>query len=85
MKPNKEEQVYQPYTFEIHQDRFGKPYLKKVYRKRNLLEEGRGRWMPIGRAMDTGIERVLMINREVGGLVCLPDETGEFRALVLTD
>lgn len=82
---NKPEVVKKPVTFEIHEDRFGNPYLKKVERRRNTREEGRGLWVPIGRVLEQGVDRVVRINREVGGLVCLPCEDGSWRALVLTD
>ena len=49
---------YKAHTFEIHSDKKGNPYLKKVERPRNIREEGRGRWMPIGRVTDLYIERV---------------------------
>lgn len=76
---------YKAHTFEIHSDKKGNPYLKKVERPRNIREEGRGRWMPIGRVTDLYIERVVKINREVGGLICLPSDDGQWRVLVLTD
>lgn len=79
------EVVRKPMTFEIHANKIGKPYLKKVERRRNIREEGRGTWMPIGRITDTGIDRVIRINKEVGKLLCLPDEDGVFRVLVLID
>lgn len=73
-----------PVTFEIHSDKNGKPYLKKVERRRNIQEEGRGAWMPIGRDTDSGIDRVVRLNKSAGNLV-LPDETGTYRVLVLTE
>lgn len=73
-----------PMTFEIHANKLGKPYLKKVERRRNIREEGRGTWMPIGRLTDTGIERVIKINQQAGGIVLI-DEEGVYRILVLTD
>lgn len=80
-----EVKTFKPHTFEIHADKHGNPYLKKVERSRNTREEGRGRWMPIGRATDTDIEKVVRINRKTGGLLVLADEDGVFRVLVLTD
>jgi hypothetical protein len=85
IKMNKPEEVRKPMTFEIHANKLGKPYLKKVERRRNIQEEGRGSWMPVGRVTDTGIEKVVRINQKVGKLLCLPDEDGVFRVLVLTD
>lgn len=73
-----------PITFEIHPDKNGNPYLKKVERRRNIAVEGRGSWMPIGRSTDTGLERVLRLNKAAGNIV-LPDQDGIFRVLVLTD
>ena len=86
MKPTTkpEEQVRKPMTFEIHANKIGKPYLKKVERKRNIREEGRGTWAPIGRVTDTGIERVVKINQQ-NGMIVLVDEDGVYRVLVLTD
>lgn len=82
---NKPEEVKRsPVVFEIHPDRNGQPYLKKVERRRNVSVEGRGAWMPIGRVTDTGIDRVIKINQKVGKLLVLPDEEGCYRALVLT-
>lgn len=78
-------EVVKPITFEIHTNKLGKPYLKKVERRRNLREEGRGKWMPIGNVTDTGIDHVVRVNREVGKLICLMDEDGTWRVLVLTD
>ena len=78
------EVVRKPMTFEIHADKHGKPYLKKVERRRNIREEGRGSWMSIGKISDTGIDRVVKINQK-SGLLVLPDEEGNFRVLVLTD
>lgn len=78
-----EVEVRKPMTFEIHPDKNGKPYLKKVERRRNIQEEGRGTWMPIGRSSDTGIDRVVRINQQAG-LVTLIDEDGTYRVLVLT-
>lgn len=71
-------------TFEIHANKLGKPYLKKVDRYRNIQTEGIGTWAPIGRVTDTGIERVVRINQQ-HGLLVLIDEDGVYRALVLTD
>ena len=76
---------FKPVTFEIHPDKDGNPYLKKVERRRNIQEEGRGRWVAIGKSTDTGIERVIRINEQTGNLICLPDSDGTWRALVLTD
>ena len=70
-------------VFEIRANKLGKPYLKAVDRKRRNGEP-RGQWMAIGRVTDTGIERVVRMNREAG-LIVLVDDTGIFRALVLTD
>jgi hypothetical protein len=77
--------IHKPVTYEIHPDKNGNPYLKRVERRRNIQEEGRGKWVSIGRDTDLGIEKVIRINEQVGGLICLPDETGTWRALVLTD
>lgn len=82
-KPN-EEVKKPPTTLEIHADKDGKPYLKKIERRRNIREEGRGLWMPIGRATDTEIERVLRLNKASGNLILI-DEEGVYRVLVLTD
>jgi len=81
---NPTEVVHKPVTFEIHPDQNGKPYLKKVERRRNIQEEGRGRWVRIGKVTDTGIDRVVGLNRR-NGLIVLLDDSGEYRALVLTD
>lgn len=81
---NQEEIKKSPITFEIHPDKDGNPYLKKVERRRNIREEGRGSWMPIGRASDTGIERVLVLNEAAGNIV-VPDQDGVYRVLVLTE
>ena len=80
-----EVQVYKAHTFEIHPDKDGNPYLKRVEHPRNVREEGRYRWMPVGRVTDLGIEKVVRINREVGKLICLPGDDGWWRVLVLTD
>ncbi len=84
MNKPKEEIKKPPVTFEIHANKIGKPYLKKVERQRNIREEGRGRWMPIGRVTDTGIDRVVRLNQR-NGLICLIDQEGTYRVLVLTD
>jgi hypothetical protein len=73
-----------PITFEIHPDKSGFPYLKKVERRRNTQEEGRGKWVSIGKATDGGIERVIELNRR-NGMIVLIDEDGTYRALILTD
>jgi len=73
-----------PVTFEIHPDKNGKPYLKKVERRRNIQEEGRGAWMPIGRDTDHEMDRVLRLNKAAGNLVLI-DQDGIYRVLVLTD
>ena len=73
-----------PITFEIHANALGKPYLKKVERRRNIREEGRGAWMPIGRVTDTGIEKVVRLNQKNGSLVLI-DQDGTYRVLVLTE
>jgi len=83
MNKSKEE-IRKPTTFEIHANKLGKPYLKKVERRRDFKTEGRGTWAPIGRITDIGIERVVRLNTKAGLLV-LPDEEGTFRVLVLTD
>jgi len=82
MSSSKDE--FKPFVWEIHPDRHGKPYLKKVYRRRNSQVDGRGSWMPVGPSTYSEIHRIVDINRRAG-LLCLPDETGEFRVLVLTD
>lgn len=84
MKPIKPEEVRKPMTFEIHANDLGKPYLKKVERRRNIQLEGRGSWMPIGKITDTGINRVIELNRK-NGLLVLVDQDGVYRVLVLTD
>jgi hypothetical protein len=71
-------------TYEIHEDRNGQPYLKRVNRFRNVSAEGRGMWAEIGRATDNAINRVIEANERAGYLV-LPDDQGYFRILVLTD
>lgn len=85
MSFTKPEVIHKPHVFEIHPDKNGKPYLKKVERSRNIREEGRGRWMPVGKMTDSNIEKVVRINRRTSGLICLPDQDGIFRVLVLTD
>ena len=85
MAMNKPEEIKKsPITFEIHADRNGKPYLKKVERRRNVSVEGRGAWMPIGRDTDTGIDRVLRLNKLAKNLVLI-DQDGTYRVLVLTE
>ena len=56
-------------TYEIHANERGEPYLKKVIRTKSLRELGRGQWMPIGRATDHGINRVVELNLLQGHLV----------------
>ena len=81
MKPN-ETEVRIPMTYEIHANERGEPYLKKVIRTKSLRELGRGQWMPIGRATDHGINRVVELNLLQGHLV-LPDQENVYRILVL--
>lgn len=71
-------------TYEIHQDKDGQPYLKRVNRIRNISAEGRGMWVDIGRATDNAINRVIEANERAGYLV-LPDDQGYYRILILTD
>jgi len=71
-------------VFEIHANKLGKPYLKKIDRPRRVSVDGRGLWVDIGSIGHTGIERVVRTNRAAGLLVVL-DEDGNYRALVLTD
>jgi hypothetical protein len=71
-------------VFEIHANKLGKPYLKKVDRYRVVSEEGRGQWMSIGRLSDPGIERIVKLNQE-NGLIVLIDDEDIYRALVLTE
>lgn len=84
MTQNNNETPKVPTTFEIHANSQGRPYLKKVERKRNITQEGRGQWIPIGRMTDLGIGRVIKLNRE-NGLIVLPDEESVYRALILTE
>jgi hypothetical protein len=71
-------------VFEIHANKLGKPYLKKVDRYRVVSEECRGQWMSIGRLSDPGIERIVKLNQE-NGLIVLIDDEDIYRALVLTE
>ena len=71
-------------VFEIHKNKLGKPYLKKVDRPRRASEDGRGLWVDIGHIGHTGIDRVVRVNQRAGLLVLL-DQDGTYRALVLTD
>jgi hypothetical protein len=71
-------------VFEIHANKLGKPYLKKVDRPRKVSEDGRGLWVDIGNIGHTGIDRVVRTNQK-NGLLVLMDDTGTYRALVLTD
>ena len=84
MATNNDEIVYTPITFEIHSDGLGRPYLKKVERRRNVKLEGRGTWVPVGRDSDTGIAHVVAQNRK-NGMIVLPSEDGIYRVLVLTE
>jgi hypothetical protein len=70
-------------VFEIHSDRFGHPFLKKVDRRRTN-QDGRGHWVEIGRADQKGIEKYVKVNQKTGHVVLL-DEDGVYRMLVLTD
>jgi hypothetical protein len=71
-------------VFEIHPNKLGNPYLKKVDRYRVISEEGRGQWMSVGRITDEGIDHVVRLNRK-NGLIVLPDDEGNYRVLVLTE
>jgi len=71
-------------TFEIHANKIGKPFLKKVDRMRIWSKDGRATWTPIGHITDKDIERTVRINQTYG-LIVLIDEDGVYRALILTD
>jgi hypothetical protein len=71
-------------NFDIQADKFGKPYLKKAKRPRNIDAEGRGDWITIGPATYKEIEHVLRVNREAGYIV-LPDERNTYWMLILTE
>lgn len=70
-------------VYEIDQDMFGNPYLKKVNRKK-ASNEPRGMWVEIGKVDSYGIEDIVRKNVQMG-LIVLPDEEGAYRALVLTE
>jgi len=70
--------------FEIHANKLGKPYLKKVDRPRRTSEDGRGTWVPIGRLSEIGIENALSMNA-MHGYRAILDEDNTYRVLVLTD
>lgn len=70
-------------VYEIHANKIGNPYLKKVDRTKRR-EDGRGMWVEIGRITNFGIENAIRHNQEAGYIVLI-DEDGIYRMLVLSD
>ena len=70
--------------YEIHANKLGKPFLKKVDRPRKTSVDGRGNWVPIGRLSEYGIENAIRVNTENGYCPIL-DEDNIYRVLVLTE